>query len=347
MIDFQCLHRFVLLSIILWVEHYQSLDLSEFKLVENKLSEIDRKQLSDKLNQNKVAYRCQDDWNLGLFNVDLYHSKFALTEENLLKSLQNKRVAIVGDSIGFHFYNALYFYLQVFELPLSEADEQRNRGNLRKRKLYKHNVTIYWCKDALVNEFFVKGTYLNNECGNNVIQSSHYIIMAFGTWYKPKFQAKLKPPNDFMLNMIRNEREVYTVVDNIYNAITHQNSNVKLIWRLQPHLGNMDEYREQVFEYKNISISEMPIHNDGLYWSQSKRDSTWVRRFNDVIRYQAYRYNNTILDWHSLSYLYMDYFSKYHPAIAVHYDSIHYCAAGVPRGAILELLVLLKEHYFL
>lgn len=311
---------------------------SSFKLVLNNSTLAERKRLSDDLNSNKVAYRCSEDWNHGLFSVDLHHPRLTLTVSTFLSALENKRLAIVGDSIGYHFYNAIHVFLKPFEIPLSEEDEKRYKGNMRKKKHYPKNVTIYWCKDALANEFYVPNTYVYNACdGHEFISQSDYIILAFGTWYKPKFIKKENAPTDFMLNMMHNEKVVYNLVAKMRESIIQINSKIKFLWRLQPHIGNIDEYKDKVFGFRNRSSSS---HNDGLYWTDSSRDSVWVRRFNDVIRYQATHFNDVILDWHGLSYMYMDYFIKKTP---VHFDSLHYCLAGVPRGGLLQLLAVLIE----
>jgi hypothetical protein len=83
----------------------------------------------------------------------------------------------------------------------------------------------------------------------------------------------------------------------------------------------------------------------GQLWGNSSAEEPWVKSHNDIFTQVAKAYNDSILDWHTLSHQYLDSLVHSTSGLHAHSDAIHYCAGGFPRLAslLLQDMLLAKE----
>lgn len=244
-----------------------------------------------------------------------------------LSMIRNKNLGMFGDSIAKQMFNGVQNSLTPY------ITEYRNLSNHVVTDLvHEHvvalyfkdyNVTIYYCDDPYV--FFDKrddctGKFFNND--------TDFVVFGVAAHYSPKFINEHRGPSVSYNESYVLSQEI--LKKGIARARTHISQvlpSAKVIWRLQPHASVYNELR---FLY-NVSTEHMrPIH-----WSNSSFAAHWVPVYNEILLKEANKWNDPIMDWHGLSYQYMDYFSR-DRGIAVHIDSIHYYADGLPRaGAML------------
>ena len=100
----------------------------------------------------------------------------------------------------------------------------------------------------------------------------------------------------------------------------------------------MDEYTKQ-----QLNNDDDYQHGDKYLWSNVHLDSVWVPYFKKFIQNIANQNGDPILDWHTLSLQYIEYFNRI--SIPTHVDSLHWCAGGLGMaGNVILQNELIKIH---
>ena len=123
------------------------------------------------------------------------------------------------------------------------------------------------------------------------------------------------------------------------------NPHAKFVWRLLPHTGNVDEmvYNASTREEKSAASK---LHFDGSFWNDVSHETPWVSIFNEIIVENAKLWNDSYLDWHTMSVLALNYYRSTPvngKIINGHIDSQHFCSGGVARHTNILLQTLLLQ----
>eukprot|EP00981_Chlorochromonas_danica_P002903 scaffold591_cov174-Ochromonas_danica.AAC.4 len=275
------------------------------------------------------------------------------TEENLvgtfsakrfLRSARNKNIVIVGDTFAkqlhLELFNALIPYLTdvhtglnwttpftTFDIPWITSRYTR------------YNVTLDVVKDPLLENFdqlVVKG-------------NTEVIIFSVGQAFRPFFRAS---SHHHGLSYYQHMEEmIHTLNETLYTTrmkVKGKNNNTRIVWRLIGHVGMFDEewdLNPQYFSQYNTTPHASLHHHfdDGLFWSNTTYEATWVEKYNGVIREVANANCDMLLDAHSMSLQYINHFTP--RGIAVHFDGMHYCPGGTMKGEIWLTQQLLYRHH--
>eukprot|EP01034_Spumella_vulgaris_P024868 gene24868-31257_t len=184
-----------------------------------------------------------------------------------------------------------------------------------------------------------KERYLN-QMQDNLLPATDLLIVAIGAWYKPlfihRFQNDIDYNKSYSLSIDEMNSTQHTTREYVLKNI---NPQAKFIWRLQPHAGNLDEIK-----YFNESLLDGTMtHDNGSAWSDTSRLASWVTPYNRVISSVASQYNDSVVDWFTLSMQYITHFNSL--GVSTHADSLHWCPASLPRGGNLLLQDAVREAY--
>jgi hypothetical protein len=246
-----------------------------------------------------------------------------------LSLIKNQRVGIFGDSIGLQLFHSLVNHLSPYQTTNLDMYQPLRPGhhNYGVRTYLEYNTTIYYCNTP----YFALYKH-SNHCKDHLLPRTDLLIVAIGAWYKPlfihRFQPEMTWEESYRLSIEELNSTLHTTREYVLRSV---NPYAKFIWRLQPHVGNLDEIK-----YFNESrLDHTMTHDNGSAWSDTSRLASWVVPYNKVISSVASTYGDPVVDWFTLSMAYIEHFNKL--GVATHADSLHWCAAGLPRAANLLL----------
>jgi hypothetical protein len=217
-------------------------------------------------------------------------------------------------------------------------------------------------------------------CLKPMIESVDFLIVGVAAWFKPYFSVGKHVESDFYKNGVRSAmmyaERMTKVREFVKNypyplsssssssslssslALSPFNSSIssteqqappvsrtppKVIWRLSPHASNCDEVN-----YLNPSSDgkDSYDHWNGEYWTlnYTRNNALWVPKYNQILRNISHTYHDRVLDWFSLSMVYMEKHLSFGVSKTVHSDSLHYCLEGLPLATNLLLYQLLKNY---
>lgn len=292
-------------------------------------------------------------WHYGTLRLDGVAAKWSLSNDTLvnkeilkiyndssircpifnphqfLTMLQDKTMGILGDSIAIQMFDGLYNSLLQHATSVTMYNSTRSvvethTKDVRAVHFAAYNATIYACFDSFLmfkTEEPCIRTYFN--------ESNDILVFGIGAHFKPKHMDSHRTDHvSYNQSYALSQEALKTISAQSRKIVADMNPNVKVIWRLQSHVGIIDELNY----LHNISAK----HGDPERWSNASECAHWVPVYNDIIIKQALVNNDPVIDWYKLSKLYMHYF--YHgKGIPIHIDSMHYYADGVPRGGALLL----------
>ena len=251
-----------------------------------------------------------------------------------LSLVRNKRIGFLGDSLGLQLFegvvNQLFQYASKFWNGTHFTPKHDKTTNLIYYQEF--NVTMYFCIDSYL--VFNRSSQGESCALQYYGSSTDYLVIGFGTWYKPKYfdfePIAYHRDSDYSYNRSYTESQVLltNAIQSARRYINATNSKTKVIWRLHPHIGRMDEL---TLLHKVTGLD----HSNGNYWSNTSLGAHWVPVYNDIMQTQAALFGDATIDWYSLSNQYIEYFNTV--GVSMHVDSIHYCVTGVPRGGALLL----------
>ena len=274
-----------------------------------------------------------------------------------LSLLSNKRLAVIGDSVGLQLFQAIENALVCEETFRFDGNNNVTRVRYHGRWTYparlhhlaairdyhKYNARILFC----IDNFLDVQRYIHSNphhegmygfCGNDTVMSD-YIIIAIGAHYKPLYYNKTA---NYYEDLENSAHLLYTHGYEFRTHVAQYHPDAVIIWRLIPHSGNHDElvYKSEV----NKTNYDKRLHWNGHAWMNTKEDAIWVSKYNAVISKLAMLYNDVILDWYTLSHVALDYFRQLKTPL--HSDSVHYCADGLPRlsMALLQDILVNKTN---
>jgi hypothetical protein len=234
--------------------------------------------------------------------------------EAFLSLMKNKSIGIYGDSIARQLFHGLVGALLKYETNHTQF------GHTYINHYYRDfQVNISFCDDGqgkLASQEDKSG-YTYKLCLQPMMDSADYLILGLAAWFKPFFAIKTE--KDYYLNLFFSYRHYQRTLTTIrewiadYPSLSYssrKNRNpIKVIWRLSPHAANIDELS---FLYGK-NLSSVYDHGNGLLWSQNftQYSTNWPDLYNYVQRNISHSYHDLILDWHSLSYSYMEKLEMY------------------------------------
>lgn len=252
--------------------------------------------------------------------------------KKFLSLLRNKRVGFLGDSIGQQQFEGVVNQLSEFATKFFNGTHYTRQHEKSTNMIYyeKFNVTMYFC----FSSYFRLDPKEQEPCIKQYYgPTTQYVVVGIGTWFKPKhyeYGDYFHPGEEYTYNRSFTESQVL-LRDTMIAARRHINTtnpSTKVIWRLHPHVGRIDELTKL---HKVVGLE----HTDSMLWSNTSLGAHWVPVYNDIISSQAAVFGDKVLDWYTLSNLYIDYFA--HLGHYMHVDSLHYCLSGVPKGGALLL----------
>lgn len=297
-----------------------------------------------------------------------------------LSLLRDRALTVLGDSLAQQLFHAIEIDLAALENTSRSVHLTGRQFGLRfnpvsllasVRHYTAFNATLKYCKDDLLQEYhksplpivlsrsISKGDVSAHKqqylyCGKRALSGSDPIprqssrseanlgsrdrkrdilVVAVGAWFKPYFQFAHRNLS-YSENLSYYKEALRKKVRAMRITIQHRYAGMHVVWRLHPHAGNIDEANR-------LSSGTVASHHDGLHWSNTSLEAHWVSEYNQMFRELAYDFKDSLLDWHRLSWLYIDHFSA--RGVPTHRDSLHWCAEGLPRGGNLLLYNLLEE----
>lgn len=254
--------------------------------------------------------------------------------KRFLSLVKNKRVGFLGDSLGQQLFEGVVNQLAPFATTYFNGTHYTPTHEKLTNKIYyrEFNATLYYCMNPYLK---LKHNKEREPCTEQYYDSTtDYLVIAIGSWFKPKFFCfdeydwHLGDNYSYNRSFTVSQKLLGDIIEASRRQINATNPKTKVIWRLHPHIGRIDELRM----LHNVSTAD---HTDGEYWSHSSRGSHWVPVYNEIIKSKAVSFGDSMVDWYTLSNQYIDYFIKL--GVPMHCDSIHYCSTGVPLGGALLL----------
>eukprot|EP01039_Chlorochromonas_danica_P005709 gene5709-6293_t len=284
------------------------------------------------------------DWHFSSHSPTL-HSSFQ--PHHFLRANKNANIFIVGDSLGRQLFAELRTALTHSEQKCAPPPPGQNCSNSFTAACYGDwNVTVVFMFDRFMRAFY-KGSDLSR-CGYPLESMTHTVVAA-GHWFKPYHPPLSRAPN----NMTYSElvatlaERLRATLKEARRALQRANEKINVIWRTIAHVGMCAEWDvfpsafEHLSSHRNQSF-QRAMYRDGLFWSNLSLEAPWVLPFNDVIRSLAEEHcGDAVLDSYSLSHRFLRLYEG--QPVAVHFDCIHNCPGGVPRGEILLLQALMEE----
>lgn len=136
-------------------------------------------------------------------------------------------------------------------------------------------------------------------------------------------------------------KKFYSTYSALNRAPLPPSSQPKIIWRLSPHAGRIDE-----ISFFTPTLIGNYSHWDGRIWTEEFANNTaiWVKRYNSILTLLAVKNNDKILDWFSSSMEYMKAASQtFKVSNTIHSDSLHYCLEGFPVFSSLQMADVISE----
>ena len=103
------------------------------------------------------------------------------------------------------------------------------------------------------------------------------------------------------------------------HVILTNNPKAKIIYRIHPHTGNIDEKNYEKGQnydprYNTGTIPGKPEfigdHRDGAYWDDKQKSANWTIAYNSVLRNFMKSHNSDLsLDWYRLSIEAIEYYN--------------------------------------
>lgn len=328
----------------------------QLQLLENKINEIS-------------TYVCQPPVTSSLlrnFHVRHRHMytnvSILFSPDSFLHELRDKTMIIFADSVGLQSFHTLDVELREFvdsSTLASDPDkfypQYTDREYVFAHRYYpKFNATIIFCKNPYFTVFYPDTNQGN--CTDTLLSHGDYAFVFTGAWYKPPAVQG------------SNLTQALEQMDQRFNKMMHQarayliqlNPTYRFFWRLSPHTGPIDE-----FTMNNVTFS-FPHHEDGGLWDDYPTGQ-WPLVINNRLRSIAAQYNDTVLDYFTLSLKAIEHLHSLRHASSVlstpetgtllasgscftpscvhlHADSLHFCAGGILRAANLILQESLRFH---
>jgi hypothetical protein len=287
----------------------------------------------------KSAFVCEG-LTAKLLNATMTHKGgLAFRVDKFLSLLRGKSIAIIGDSIALQMYQDLRASLVCEETYSHEGNgvvttykyntykwpgPNHDVGGIR--KYGKYNASMYFCYDPMLE--LQKHEFRHEFCGVPCLRSD-IVVFGVGHWFKPWLNNDLYRRYSNYSDVIAGTREsnialLTTAMNNALNQSKLHNPNAQILWRLIPHLGNIDEVN---FDSRGKDpISKM--HHNGSFWRDAAAEPAWVNLYNEVIVSFAARQGHSVIDWYTASHLAIEYYKSI--GMSAHIDSQHYCSGGFP-----------------
>jgi hypothetical protein len=302
----------------------------------------------------KSAFVC-NGLTAQLLNATMTHKgESAFRVDKFLSLLRGKSIGIIGDSIALQMYQDLRASLVCEESYSHEGNgvvttykynaykwpgPNHDVGGIR--RYGKYNASMYFCYDPLME--LQKHQFRYEFCGVPCLRSD-IIVFGIGHWFKPWLNNGLYRQYNNYSDLIAKTSEsniasLTTAMNYALNQSKLHNPKAHIIWRLIPHLGNIDEVN---FDSRGKDPISM-MHHNGSFWRDVAAEPAWAKLYNQVIISFAQQHNHSVLDWYTASHLAIEYYKSI--GLSTHIDSQHYCSGGFPylanallQNALIKLL---------
>lgn len=283
------------------------------------------------------------DWHFSSLSPTL-HSSFL--PHHFLRANMNARIFIVGDSLARQLFAELRTALTHSERKCASPVGQNCSNSFTAACYGDWNITVVFMFDRFMRAFFKGGDLAR--CGHP-LQSMTHAVVAAGHWFKPYHPPLSRAPNNMTYSELVDALagRLRSTLLEARKALVRANSRIHVIWRTIAHVGMCAEWDvfpsafEHLSDHRNLSF-QRAMYRDGLFWSNLSLEAPWITPFNEVIRSLAEEHcGDAVLDSYNLSHRFLRLYEG--QPVAVHFDCIHNCPGGVPRGEIMLLQALMEE----
>ena len=243
--------------------------------------------------------------------------------------LHGRTLVVIGDSLGEQLYHAL-----IFELRHLVIKEKTHNGNgtmltysfttgvpdvMPYPKLnaavreYRSSggvgatpTRVLWCKDPMPSPWH--GRDVDFYCTRPMLQQADLVLLAIGAHFKPPDNLQGLPAYYTWLDT-KSAPEFLQQAEELRAWLHTHNPHARVIWRLDAHVGPIDEYNALHFrqggrDYHSLLTRHASDSGSGHVWDQHfNRSAAWVSAFNSIKRAVARANEDYVLNHEELSRL--------------------------------------------